>query len=43
MFRLLSFVGDMNLALVIFLASPVGDGYAQSRLEAAPTLLLVGS
>jgi len=36
----LSFVGDMNLALGNCPASPAADSYAQSRLEAAPTLLL---
>ncbi len=40
-FGWLSFVRDMNLALGIFLASPAGDSYAQSRLKPLPQLLLV--
>ena len=39
----LSFVRDMNLALGVFLASPAADSYAQSRRDAAPTILPIGT
>ena len=40
-FRLLSLVGDMSLALDVFLASPAGEDRTQSRLKPLPQFLLV--
>jgi len=42
-FGWLAFGGDTNLVLGICPALSAADSYAQSRLEAAPTLLLAWS